>query len=380
MGEGIARVCLQAGLDVRLHDVDSPRVARIVRELAFPPRRLRAVNSCGEFSGTDLVIEAIPEDLPLKRRWLMDVEPTLPPSIVVATNTSSLPLASLAPSLRHPERFCGLHFCHPVTQRPLLEVVRGMHTSTDALSSASTFARDIGKTPIIVGDSPGFVLNRLLSLYLTEALELLLEGTEHRVQDEVAAGLGMPLGPLQQLDAFGLELALSVGRQLWKAFPDRWLPSELLIALCKAERRNEFGNCGLYADTEPDDPANQSRCLHPRAAQILQERQRRLSQLTRLEVERRLWLPLLLEATRILEAGLVRRWAEIDQILELGLGMQPGGFRLELRAAIGEQQLLQWLKPLRSLGGRFVPGPDFGHWLAVTQSDNADGSTRRAAA
>ncbi|MFV0443002.1 MAG: 3-hydroxyacyl-CoA dehydrogenase family protein [Planctomycetaceae bacterium] len=380
MGEGITRRCLQAGLDVCLHDVDSARVSRISGELSLLPARLRAINSVHDFAATDLVIEAIPEDLRLKRQWLTDVESVLPPQTLIATNTSCLPLTSLTEVLRHPERLCGLHFCHPVVQRPLIEVVRGADTSADTVARALLFSRDIGKTPIVVGDGPGFVLNRLLSLYLTEALELLLEGVELQTLDVVATGLGMPLGPLQQLDAFGLELALAVGRRLWEAFPKRWVPSELLIALCKATRRDEFLDRRLYVAADSDGTTGRSMTLHPRAASILRERTRASRRLSIAEIERRLWLPMLLETPRILDAGLVGGWAEIDRILELGLGMPPGGLALERRASVGEQQLQRWLSPLQSLGGRFVPGPEFGQWLCAADARQTAGRSERAAA
>ena len=360
MGRGIVSAALAGGLRVFLHDPDIGRVDRVLNEGSTTSDRLRPVDSSEQFAEADLVIESIPEDLALKRSWLAATEPSLKPNAILATNTSSFTLGALADGLVRPERLCGLHFCHPVQERDLVEVVRGRRTSPETADAAVRFVEILGKRPMLVGDGPGFVLNRLLSLYLGEALELLQAGVDLPELNAAAAQLGMPLGPLQQVDQFGVELAVAVGRSLWQAFPDRWVPSELLLAVCRARRRARQVGLGFYSESEPGGRRSASAQLDPLALTILYERRRNIRSFSHAEIERRLWLPMLLEAFRILDDGLVAGLDDIDRILELGLGMQPGGFRLTERAiSAGPEGLLTLLQPLRSIGGRFQPPASF---------------------
>lgn len=380
MGRGITRSLLQAGYQVRLQDLDAARVWDVVRELDRHETRLRPVCDMADLIESDIVIEAIVEDFSAKKRWMEEVEPLLPAKTILATNSSSFPLRSFADGLRYPSRLCGMHFCHPVEDRLLVEVVRGEKTSSAAITQAEDFVHRLGKTPVIVSDGPGFVLNRLLSLYLIEALELLKEGVTVEELNAVALQLGMPLGPLRQLDSFGLETAVAVGRQLWTAFPQRWIASELLIAVCKLRRRQGLvGHGFLKAEVDPV-PHRSDDQLDPAVAQIVAERIHHTCSLTTAAIARRLWLPLLVESTRILEDGLVARLADIDRILELGLGMKLSVLNLEQRAAsAGIKRLQDWLLPFQSLGGRFVPGSEFGRWIGPVQVVCDIPATRRSA-
>lgn len=356
MGRGIAWTCVRAGCQVLLHDTDPVRLHDVVRTLSVDDLAPKAVTSLQQFVAAEIVIETIPEDVALKRRWWTEIEPALSPGAILASNTSSIPISQLAAGLQRPERFCGLHFCHPVECRELVEVVAGAGTASAIVLRAEAFARRIGKLPVPVGDGPGFVLNRLLSLYLTEALELLLEGVELEQLDAAAARLGMPLGPLQQLDQFGLAVAIAVGRTLWQAFPDRWVPSELLVAVYQARRKSGRPDAGFYQCDALTATAGTAAALDPLTRKILSERSRPIGPLSDAELDRRLWLPILIESARILDEGLVRHPDAIDQILCSGLGLLPAfrGLWTPAKEA-GEEQLRAWLTPLQPLGGRFVP-------------------------
>jgi 3-hydroxyacyl-CoA dehydrogenase/enoyl-CoA hydratase/3-hydroxybutyryl-CoA epimerase/3-hydroxyacyl-CoA dehydrogenase/enoyl-CoA hydratase/3-hydroxybutyryl-CoA epimerase/enoyl-CoA isomerase len=207
--------------------------------------------------------------------------------------------------------------------------------------------------PIVVRDGPGFLLNRLLVPYMNEALELLLDGASVEALDQAALEFGMPLGPLAHFDEFGIDVALAVGRTLYWAFPDRIVPSELLIAMYKAGHWGRKSGSGFYVATQDSGAARQ---LAPGIRHMISERQRGQQCFSTEEITRRLFLPVLLEANRVLEERLVEGPAIIDIALRDGLGMTESYRGLFGWAeSIGVARLLDWLQPLRPLGKRFEP-------------------------
>ena len=203
-----------------------------------------------------------------------------------------------------------------------------------------------------VRDSPGFLLNRLLVPYMNEALELLLDGAEIDALDRAAREFGMPLGPLTHFDEFGIDVALAVGRTLYRAFPDRIVPSELLVAMYKSGRLGRKSGSGFCLT--PHDFAVTR--LVPDVRTMIYERLRHPLNLRSEEIAHRLFLPMLLEATRVLEESLVESPAMIDTALQLGLGMTSSYRGLFAWAdAIGTARIIDLLQPLQPLGKRFEP-------------------------
>jgi len=245
-----------------------------------------------------------------------------------------------------------MHFCHPVNERPLVEVVGAETTSPETLDRAFAFASSLGMSPIIVGDSPGFLLNRLLVPYLNEALEMLLEGADVTALDRAAKAFGMPQGPLALFDDFGIDVALAVGRSLFWTFPDRIVPSELLIAMYKAGLRGRKAGGGFFVD----QAAAEAGQLAPHATELIDKRRRSNTTFSDDEISRRLFLPMLLEATRTLDESLVATATTIDQSLRDGLGMTDAYCGLFGWAdSVGATTIIDWLRPLESLGKRFEP-------------------------
>ena len=326
MGSAIARECARAGLSLVVHDSNIELLETAAREIRAlstgGEASVRVVGTAREFRDVDLLIEVLPEELALKRSILVAQDALLRPGAVLATNTSSLPLAELITGIGRPERVCGLHFCHPVEERRLVELIVGPRTSWETQARGEEFARAIGKAPVVVGDGPGFVLNRLLSLYLNEALDLILEGVELAQLDRVAKCLGMPCGPLEQLDGFGIPVAVAVGRTLYWAFPERCRPSELLIALYKDGRRSRRERIRFLV---PSDGPSDTPTLDADARRIIEERRGATRAFSDDEVARRLSSPVALEAARIVEDGLISSEAEIERVLRLGLGMTGMG-------------------------------------------------------
>ncbi|MEZ6130753.1 MAG: 3-hydroxyacyl-CoA dehydrogenase family protein [Planctomycetaceae bacterium] len=358
MGRGIADVCLRAGLQVRLRDVNAAvaceTVLALQQQTAHPEfaDRIAVARDDAGLADAELLIEAVPEKLELKKAILEQLEAVLPDSAVLASNSSSLSITELSTALKVPQRFCGLHFCHPVSERPLVEVIGARLTSQDTLNQAFAFATLLGMAPVIVPDSPGFLLNRLIVPYLNEALELLLDGADVESLDRAAKEFGMSRGPLVLFDDFGVDVALAVGRSLYMAFPDRISPSEMLIAMYKSRRLGRKSGGGFYADQAA---ANAGR-VDPEVVRLIHERRRTDVRLPDDQVAQRLFLPMLLEATRTLHDGLASSAAVIDHALQNGLGMSVRYRGLFGWAnTVGPNMLLQWLQSLQNIGPRFEP-------------------------
>ena len=358
MGRGIAAANVNAGIRVFIADVNDNAAAAAVEKLLWlspaPNNNVPiavAVTSDEQFADVDLVIEAVAEDEAIKTTVLSNIEPYLRPDALLTSNSSSIPMTRLAACLKIPERFCGLHFCHPVDKRPLVEIVGADETNASTLAEVRSYATCIGMAPIAVRDAPGFLLNRLLVPYLNEALELVLNRADIKTIEMTAMKFGFPTGPLAQLDEFGMDVALEVGKTLYKSFPDRIFPSELLIAMYKAKRFGRKTGRGFYFDD-----GVRSDNIVPDVQEIVRRRLRNTAPVPDAEIERRLFLPMLLEATRTLEKSLVDRAAIVDKALQDGLGMTDCYAGLFGWAdAVGVSTIVDWLRPLQPLGKRFEP-------------------------
>lgn len=294
------------------------------------------------------------ENEQVKKTVYSRLEPLMSPEAILASNTSTIPISKLAAGLKRPDRFVGIHFFNPVRKMPLVEVIRGQQTSDETVAAAVVYAKAIGKSPIVVQDGPGFLVNRLLLPYLNEALELLADGAQIKAIERAAKDFGMPMGPFTLYDMVGLDTSFYAGRVMWEAFPDRITPSPVLPALIKQGRLGQKSGRGffLYKDKhgrgEPD----------PTLADIVRTYIRGERKFTPEEITARLFLPMVLEATRILEAKLVRDVRDVDLGLIFGLGFPAfrGGL-LFWADTLGAAKIVEMLKPFESLGVRMQPTP-----------------------
>jgi 3-hydroxyacyl-CoA dehydrogenase/enoyl-CoA hydratase/3-hydroxybutyryl-CoA epimerase len=263
MGSGIAALAARRGTPVRLKDGDLARVARgldaVRNTLRDAVRRRRAtalevaqqqalVTGTADYSGfrrADLVVEAVFEDLALKRRVLEDVERAAPHA-VLASNTSTIPVAEIAEGVRRPDRVVGMHFFSPVARMPLLEVVRAARSAPEALATAVAYGRHLGKTVIVVGDGPGFYVNRILAPYLNEAGWLLDAGVPVERVDAAMVAWGFPVGPFQLMDEVGFDVAAKAGQVVADAFGDRLAPAPGLQRVLESGRLGRKGGQGFY--------------------------------------------------------------------------------------------------------------------------------------
>jgi 3-hydroxyacyl-CoA dehydrogenase len=359
MGQSIALANARHGVAAFLTDVSAEALARAAvplrQEVMLAWAPIHLTMSLPELAQADLLLECIIEKAAAKQKVLATVEKLVPAHAVLASNTSSIPISQLATALARPERFCGLHFCYPVSKRALVEIVRGAATSDATVQAAVEYVRAIGKEPVVVQDGPGFLLNRLFVLYLNEALELLLDGATIADIESAATAFGMPMGPLAQLDEFGIDVALRVGASLLKAFPDRLVPSELLVAMYQAGRLGAKAHAGFFRY----DHSGRASLPDPQVEEMIRQQRRepgRAGQggFTPEQIVMRLLLPMLIEATRMVEEKRIAQLSDVDQALVNGIAFPRHGL-LKWANAVGPQRLLEALEHHQPLGRRFQP-------------------------
>jgi 3-hydroxyacyl-CoA dehydrogenase / enoyl-CoA hydratase / 3-hydroxybutyryl-CoA epimerase len=194
----------------------------------------------------DIIIEAAVEKLSIKQKIFADLSSRCRPDTILATNTSALPIHELASSISHPERLIGLHFFNPVHRMKLVEIVRTKFTSDETLATAVAYVRKIGKLPVVVKDSPGFLVNRILMPYLVEAASMFEHGGDPEEIDNAMLDFGMPMGPLRLLDEVGLDVAMHVAKTLAAAFPDRMEIPKVVAKLLESGHIGRKGGSGFY--------------------------------------------------------------------------------------------------------------------------------------
>jgi 3-hydroxybutyryl-CoA dehydrogenase len=267
MGNGIAQACAVAGLQVAMVDVAEAAVLRGEQAIAASLERLHKKEkisaadkgaALSRIEGTtdyahlkacDLVIEAATESEDLKHRILKQVDVIVKSDAIVASNTSSISITKLAATVTHPERFVGMHFFNPVPMMALVEVIRGLQTSDATVAAVEAFARRLGKTPIAMRNSPGFVVNRILCPMLNEAVFALQEGlaTPAQIDDAMKLGCGHPIGPLALADMVGLDVLLAVMEVFYRDFNDpKYRPATLLKEMVAAGRLGRKTGRGFY--------------------------------------------------------------------------------------------------------------------------------------
>jgi 3-hydroxyacyl-CoA dehydrogenase/enoyl-CoA hydratase/3-hydroxybutyryl-CoA epimerase/enoyl-CoA isomerase len=300
----------------------------------------------------DVVIEAIVENEQAKKQLFAQIEPLLPPGAILASNTSTISISRMAEGLKAPERFAGMHFFNPVDRMQLVEVIRGKQTDDLTMTTLVALARRIGKTPIVVRDCPGFLVNRVLFPYMNEALLLLEEGVSPRAIDQAAVAFGMPMGPITLQDLVGLDTSLYAGGVLQRAYPERAVQTTLLAQLVQAGRLGQKSGAGFYnyanagkGGKGADDPV-----LAEMLAKFGNRKEMSLE-----EIQDRLFLPMYAEATRVLAEGIVSSPAEVEMSLILGIGFPPfkGGI-LSWAQSLGER-LAAKLAQYAHLGARYQP-------------------------
>lgn len=360
MGQSIAVTAAEHGMGALITDASSQalssgleKIRDALSENSAARALIRGTMSDSELADADLVMETVVESLNVKRRVCRRLDQLLGTDRVLASNTSSFPIGQIAAELAHPERFCGIHFCHPVKQRALVELVAARRTSDQTMTAARHFVRSLEKLPVVVKDSPGFVVNRLLFPYLNEAVTLVSEGVAMESIEEAATAFGMPVGPLTQLDGIGIDVAVRAGHALCKAYADRFEAAKLLGELFAAGQLGQKTGRGFFTYGSRDRPGVQ---CNPDAVALARPGPRRPRPVGQDEISDRLFLLMLVEASRVLEEGLVPGPDDVDLALIHGIGFpQSKGGVLRWADATGASSILDRLKRYEGAGSRYHP-------------------------
>jgi 3-hydroxyacyl-CoA dehydrogenase/enoyl-CoA hydratase/3-hydroxybutyryl-CoA epimerase len=284
------------------------------REMTQARRFLSTTLDDTGLSRVDIVVEAVVENLEVKQRALSAAEERIPDRAVFASNTSTLPISDIAAAARHPERVVGMHFFNPVHRMPLVEVIAGQRTSPEAVSTVHAFAIELGKIPVVVRDAPGFLVNRILMLYLSEAARLLGEGVPIESVDTAAVAFGMPTGPFALLDEIGLDTANHAAAVLEGAFGRRiGGTTPVLAGMVERGRLGRKSGRGFYRYRDGRRGA-----ADPEPARLAGAASRK--DLPPETLQERLILAMVNEAVICLEDGVVRDARDLDVAMVMGTG------------------------------------------------------------
>ena len=370
MGGGIAQVAAASGMTVRMKDIDlkplglglrharqvfekeAGRRRQSAREVEGWMARILPTTTYAGFERLPVVVEAVVENLDVKRAVLSEIEEVSRGGCLFATNTSSLRIDLIARGCRFPENVVGMHFFNPVDRMPLVEIIRGTATSDEAVATVVELTRRLKKTPVVVNDGPGFLVNRILMACMNEALFLLKEGIPVEIADRAMKRFGMPVGPFELLDQVGIDVAHKVSVILGDAFGDRIRPPRVLEAACGEKRLGKKSGRGFYKWT-----GGKRGRVDPTLYALVNDRGGRTA--PEAEAVDRMILPMVNEAALCLAEGIARTPADIDLAMVMGTGFPPfrGGL-LRYADSLTLVEVVQRMDRLSAVHGpRFRPVP-----------------------
>lgn len=363
MGSSIAQWLSARGLHVILRDLAPAQVgagmknvaklyAAGVRKHLFTAKeardgidRISPVAGEAPLRNVNLVIEAAVEKMEIKKSIFAHLDEITREDAMLATNTSALSISELASATRHPHRVVGLHFFNPVHQMQLVEVVVGRETAPDIAQRAVSFVQKIGKLPVLVKDSPGFLVNRILLPYMIEAGELFWRGAEVRDIDTAMLDFGMPMGPLRLTDEVGIDVAEDVAHTLSAAFPERMRVPEVLTRMLEKKMLGKKTGQGFYTHRKDGEaePNPAAKALRPSGGQG--------HAFTTAALQERLALLMVNEAGRCLEEGIVESAVDVDFAMVMGTGFAPfRGGPLRYADTLGAAAVVEALERLAGFG------------------------------
>lgn len=332
MGAGIAQVLAHKDYQVVLKDRDlqglgrglqqaddlfgglvKRRKYRDVERKEAMSRILPTVDYEG-FSRVPFIIEAIFEDVDIKRAVIAEVEEVAPEDAIFASNTSTIPITLLAEASKRPENVIGMHFFSPVHKMPLLEIIKTKHTSDETLATTVEIGRRMGKTVIVVNDGPGFFTSRVLGPFVNEALWILSEGATIEQIDKALTGWGWPVGPLALLDEVGIDIAEHAGKVMLEHSGERVAPSPVFEKMIASGRKGRKGGRGFYSyDKKPKK-------VDPTVYDIIGWEEKAIDER---EIIERCWMQMLNETALCMEEGIITNPNDIDIGVIMGFGFPP---------------------------------------------------------
>ncbi len=328
-----------------------------VSDLPLAVASITPTLSYGDFKACDLVVEAVVENEKIKKSVLAELEQNVREDAIITSNTSTISISRIAEGLKRPENFCGMHFFNPVHKMPLVEVIRGAKSSPKAIATTVAYALSLGKTPVVVGDCPGFLVNRSLFPYLF-AFELLLEdGVEFKRIDKVMEKFGWPMGPAYLADVIGIDTCVHAGAVMAAGFPDRMggRDSGPIAAMYHIKRLGQKSGSGFYS-YQMDKKGKPKKADDPKAIELLSSHVKQTIQITDEDIVFRMMAPFLNECVRCLEENIVGTPMELDLAMLYGIGFPPfRGGALKYLDSFGLSKFCEKAKSLSHLSKSYEP-------------------------
>jgi len=353
----------QAGIDLGLSEAKKLLVKRVDKKKMKADKMADVLNSItptlnyGDFKNVDLVVEAVVENPKVKDIVLRECEDQVREDAILTTNTSTISVNLLAKNLKRPENFCGMHFFNPVHMMPLVEVIRGEKTSEEAIATTVAYAKAMGKTPIVVNDCPGFLVNRILFPYFGGFIGLVRDGADFQRVDKIMEKFGWPMGPAYLLDVVGMDTAKHAGEVMAEGFPDR-MKNEGRTAIDVMFEKERFGqktDLGFYK-YELDKKGKQKKIPEESSYELLKPVVENSNEFTDEEIIERMMVPLCIETVRCLEDGIVEDPAEADMGLIFGIGFPPfRGGALRYIDSMGMDEFCKIADKYADLGPLYTP-------------------------
>ena len=304
------------------------------------------------FQNADVVVEAIVENMSVKKKVFQELEGQIKNTCIVASNTSSLSVSEMQTAFKNPERFVGMHFFNPVNRMPLVEVIRGKESSDEAVTTIFQLSKQLGKTPIVVKDSPGFLVNRILGPYMGEASFLVQDGVPIQELDRALSEFGMPMGPIELLDEVGVDVGDKVGHIFHEAFGERMKPADLASKVIAAGRLGKKNGKGFYVY----ENGGRQKTFDPEIYTILGVRPES-GKISDQEMVERCIFSMINEAAMCLDEKVVLTPSEVDLGMIMGTGFPPfrGGL-LKYADTVGAPTIVDKLREYeKKYGMRFTP-------------------------
>ncbi|MDH2433901.1 fatty acid oxidation complex subunit alpha FadB [Pokkaliibacter sp. MBI-7] len=350
-------------LELGLSEANKLLLKQVEREKITAEQMARTLNqitpalSYGEFGHVDLVVEAVVENPKVKSAVLAEVEGVVRDDAILTSNTSTISISLLAQALKRPENFCGMHFFNPVHRMPLVEVIRGEKTSEKAVATTVAYARAMGKTPIVVNDCPGFLVNRILFPYFAGFSKLMADGADFRQVDKVMEGFGWPMGPAYLLDVVGIDTACHADKVMAAGFPDRMAHegTTVIEKLYELGRYGQKNSQGFYVYKE-DKRGKPKKVVDEAVFALLRDITGEQKAFEADDIIARMMIPMCIETARCLEDGIVSSAAEADMGLIYGIGFPPfRGGALQYIDAMGMAAFVELASRYAHLGKLYQP-------------------------
>jgi 3-hydroxyacyl-CoA dehydrogenase/enoyl-CoA hydratase/3-hydroxybutyryl-CoA epimerase/enoyl-CoA isomerase len=375
MGGGIAFQSASKGTPIIMKDIADPALdlgmseatkllaKRVDRKKMKPAKMgeilssIRPTLNYGDFANVNIVVEAVVENVKVKQSVLVEVEKHVTDGTILASNTSTISITKLAEALEKPENFVGMHFFNPVHMMPLVEVIRGEKSSDEAVATTVAYAKKMGKTPVVVNDCPGFLVNRVLFPYFGGFGMMLRDGADFQKIDKVMERFGWPMGPAYLMDVVGIDTGVHAAEVMAEGFPDRMKhehkdASEVMFENKRFGQKNGIG----YYKYETDKKGKPKKVVDQSTYDLIKPHVGAAKEFDDQEIIERLMIPMCLELVRCLEENIVSSVADADMALIMGIGFPPfRGGALKYIDSIGVNAFVVLCDKYKDLGGLYEP-------------------------